>query len=489
MSIFIYLILLALPKFNKIIVITMNRLHLKCFFLIILFLNCSKSNLEKLNSYLEKEEYEKLLEFSYKKKSSLTEEELYISSVGISKFQNFLRKNKTEEKYTNQKYLESLEKKLGIKIKLINTDNGKLATIDDIYERLISNKYYKNKCLLDKYKYTFKSNETTENSFLLTDILEIDPRLFLQEFKTIWIEAMKLGIPSSLSSESKEKFIKILHFLASKEETDLKKFFFVTEGTNVNLRSGPGTENANLEKLNKDEVFQIDSDFNTTTIGNKTGKWIQIYVWRTDTAGWIFSPFLKNIDYDSNKAIAYEREISEQTNFTAIDFNEWDPEQIPDGFYGNYSSTKKEIVDANVGFTVYPSKREKGICKKIKKETKKISISFMSEENSEKVILFYLKGVLNNLSTTLVRLAIKEDKIYLDEKVLDIEFNKKKIKNIELNISKESDSHVEFSISANNKEFFETSKINRSEIDFWEICIPQGNKSSSKAILFSFTIY
>lgn len=467
----------------------MNKILLSCFLLLLIFANCSKTNLEKINSWTEKEEYEKLLEFSNKKKSSLTDEELYLSSSAVSRFQNFLRKNKSEEKFTNQKFIQTLENKLGLKIKLIKEDNNTLATVEDVYEKLISNKFYKNKSLLDKFKYTYKSNELSENSFLLTDILEIDPRLFLVEFKTIWIEAMKLGIPASLTNESRDKFIKILHFLASKEETDLKKYFFVTEGTNVNLRSGPGTENANLEKLNKDEVFQIDSDFNTTTIGNKSGKWIQIYVWRTDTTGWIFSPFLKNINYDSNKARSYEKEISEQTNFTTIDFNEWDPEQIPDGFYGNYSITKKEIVDANVGFTVYPSKKENGICKKIKKETKKITVSFMSEENREKIILFYLKGVQNNISNTLIRLAIKEDKIYLDEKVLDIELNGKKNRSIELNISNERDTRVEFSIKSNDKDFFETTKINRTDIDFWEICIPQGNKSSSKALLFSFTIY
>ena len=297
--------------------------------LIILITNCSKTNLEKINNWLEKEEYEKLLEFSNEKKSNLTEEELYLSSKAISKFQSFLRKKKSEEKYSNKQYFQNLESKTGLKIKIINTDNGNLPTIDDVYEKSITNsKYYKNKSTLDRFKYTVSTNEISENSFLLMDILEIDPRLFLQEFKAVWIESMKLGIISSLSDEAKDKFIQTLHFLASKEETDLKNHFFITEGTNVNLRSGPGTENANIGKLNDEEVFQIDSDYNTTSIGTKTGKWIQIYVWRTDTVGWIFSPFLRNSNFNSANAKAFEKEISKLNNFLTVDFNDWNSEEM-----------------------------------------------------------------------------------------------------------------------------------------------------------------
>ena len=116
--------------------------------LIILITNCSKTNLEKINNWLEKEEYEKLLEFSNEKKSNLTEEELYLSSKAISKFQSFLRKKKSEEKYSNKQYFQNLESKTGLKIKIINTDNGNLPTIDDVYEKSITNsKYYKNKQL------------------------------------------------------------------------------------------------------------------------------------------------------------------------------------------------------------------------------------------------------------------------------------------------------------------------------------------------------
>ncbi len=469
----------------------MHKLLIIYFLFLTILSNCSKTNLEKIDAWIEKEDFEKLLEFSNKNKSSLTDEELYLSSVGVSKFQNFLRKNRFEEKYSTTSYYNAIENKIGLKIKIVNTHNGKLPTIEDIYEKSLPNSsYYKNKCLLDRFKFTALTNEMSENSFLLMDILEIDPRLFLQEFKSIWIDAMKLGIPASLSNEAREKFITILHFLASKEETDFRKYFFFTEGTNINLRSGPGIENSNIGKMNDEEVFQIDSDYNTTSIGNKTGKWIQVYVWKTDKTGWIFSPFLKSLQFDKQKALQFEKEISELNNFITIDFNNWNPDQIPDGFYGNYSNAKKKILDANVGFTIYPSSVEQGICKKLKKEIRKINFSFLSEDSSERIIIFYLKGVTSLKSTTLAKMSIENQKISLDAKELDLELSKNKPNNVELNISTELDSKLEFSIAlAKNKDFFETSNIDRKEIESWEICIPQGRKSSSNALLFSFTIY
>ena len=138
-----------------------------------------------------------------------------------------------------------------MKIKWIQTDAEKLIVIEDNYQGLIKeSKYYKDKSYLDKFIHTSKTNEPFENSFLLTDILEMDPRLFLSEFKTVWIESMKLSIPSNLNEPGREKFLYILHYLASKEETDLKNIFFITEGKNINLRSGPGTENTTIAKLN-----------------------------------------------------------------------------------------------------------------------------------------------------------------------------------------------------------------------------------------------
>jgi hypothetical protein len=469
----------------------MFKIKILLFLFVSIIFNCSRTNLEKINLWLEKEEYEKLLEFSWKNKPKLNEEELYLSSQAVSRLQNFLRKNKLDEKYSKSIFYQNLESKTGLKIKLINTDNGILPTIEDIYEKsLVSSKYYNNKCILDKFKFTSGTNEISENSFLLVDILEIDPRLFLQEFKLIWLESMKLGLPGSLNEESKDKFIKVLHFLASKDETDLKNHFFITEGTNVNLRSGPGTENANIGKLNKEEVFQIDADYNTTTISNKTGKWIQIYIWSNDTVGWIFSPFLKKTKFNTTKAKLFEAEISKLSNSLIIDFNNWNPEEIPDGFYGNYSITKKEILDANIGFAVFPSQIEQGICRKLKDDTQRISISFADQDSSERILIFYLKGFVNTKSITLVKFEIEKNRLFLNSKELDFEIEKNKPNTVDLKLSKELDSKLKFSIiSASNREFFQSTNIKRNEIESWEVCIPQGKKSSSHILLFSFTIY
>ena len=92
----------------------------KILLFILLFLfsfNCNKTHLEKINQWLEKEEYEKLLEYSYKNKSQLKDEELYLTSQGISKFQNFIRKNQSEKKFSDPKYFKNLETKTGLKIR------------------------------------------------------------------------------------------------------------------------------------------------------------------------------------------------------------------------------------------------------------------------------------------------------------------------------------------------------------------------------------
>ena len=128
-----------------------------------------------------------------------------------------------EKKYSDSKYFTNLGKKIGVKINWIQTESGKQILLDDKYLNLIKeSNYYKNKAVLDKYIFCAKSNEIYENSFLLTDILDMDPRLHISEFKIIWIESLKLALPSNLGESGREKFYQILHYLASKEETDFR---------------------------------------------------------------------------------------------------------------------------------------------------------------------------------------------------------------------------------------------------------------------------
>lgn len=384
--------------------------------------------------------------------------------------------------------LKTLKKKTGLKIRIVATDNGSLPVIDDMYEKLLPpSSDYKSKVILDRFRFTYKSNEISENIFLLMDIMELDPRAFLLDFKFIWLEALKIKIPSGLSDSYKTRFIQILHYLASKEETELRKNFFVTEGTNVNLRSGPGTENANITKLNKESVFQIDSDFNTITIGNKTGKWIQIYVFSSDTVGWIFSPFLKNIELNKKLAMQYEAEISNKNNFTVIDFNNWNPSEIPGGFYGNYLERKKEIFEANIGFPVYASSSEEGICTKIKNNPQRILIQFLNVDSKERVTLVYLKPSLENGSKKKHKLQLQENKLFLNDRQLEIEFEKKKEQSIDLRFLYEDG--IKLSIYSLGKEYFDMVAPKEQTVKAWELCIPQGKKSSSSALLFSFKIY
>ena len=130
----------------------MTNKYLPFFFLALVFIfQCSKTNLEKLNQWLGKEEYEKLIEFSNHNINKLTDEELYLSSVAVSKLQNFLRKNKSNEKFSNTKYIQNLEKKTNLKIKYLTTENGKLIQLEDNFYKLIrTSKFYKDKAILDK---------------------------------------------------------------------------------------------------------------------------------------------------------------------------------------------------------------------------------------------------------------------------------------------------------------------------------------------------
>ncbi|MBP9889936.1 MAG: SH3 domain-containing protein [Leptospiraceae bacterium] len=471
----------------------MTNKYLPFFFLALVFIfQCSKTNLEKLNQWLGKEEYEKLIEFSNHNINKLTDEELYLSSVAVSKLQNFLRKNKSNEKFSNTKYIQNLEKKTNLKIKYLTTENGKLIQLEDNFYKLIrTSKFYKDKAILDKFIFTANTNEIYENSFLLTDILEIDPRPYLVEFKTIWLESMKLGIPNNLNEEDKSKFIQTLHFLSTKEETDLKSHFFVTDGTNVNLRSGPGTENITIGKLTQEDVFQIDADYNTTTIGKKTGKWILVYVWSSDTVGWIFSAFLKDSKPDYLKAKSFEKTLVDNTNFRVIDFNNWNPEDIPDKFYGNYSITKKEIIDANVGFTVYPMEIEQGICTKLKKDTKKIELSFMGKNSNERLLLFYLKVVTNTKSKTSTKIELLNEKLYLNAKALDEVIENDKFQSLTIKFINSNSNKIQVSLNLTNHPLEISHMIDQEteDVQSWELCIPQGKKSSTKALLFSFNIY
>ena len=464
-------------------------------FLILIMLHvfqCSKTNLQKINQWLEKDEFERILEFANINQSKLSDEELYLSSQAVSKLQNFLRKNRMEKKYSDSKYFTNLGKKIGVKINWIQTESGKQILLEDKYLNLIKeSNYYKNKAVLDKYIFCAKTNEIYENSFLLTDILDMDPRLHISEFKIIWIESLKLALPSNLGESGREKFYQILHYLASKEETDLKNIFYQTEGTNVNLRSGPGTENANVGKLNKETVIQIDTDYNTTTIGGKTGKWIQIYVWNTDTVGWIFSPFLKEVKLDYSIGKLYEKTLVEQTNFTKIDFSEWNPDEIPNGFYGNYTKTKKVILDGNIGFTLYPLELERGICTKIKKKSKKFDVSFQNENTNDRIMLFYLKLISNSNSKTISKVEIWKNQIFLNSKPTGVNLEENKTQNITFNFGSTDESQILFSIVSNlsSNEIFQNETISIKDIDGWELCIPQGKSSSSRLHLFSFSIY
>ena len=80
----------------------------------------------------------------------------------------------------------------------------------------------------------------------------------------------------------------------------------------------------------------------------------------------------------------------------------------------------------------------------------------------------------------------------INSKILDVNIEKNRLLTLEFKIYSEEDSQIRFSILSGintSREFFQTTNINQKEIDSWELCIPQGKKSSSTVFLFGFNIY
>lgn len=445
---------------------------------------CSLSISEKLKELIGKKEYEKCLS-SVKDAEELTDFDLYQASSCVNGLLVQLKKESRSNSSFKISSIKNKERSTGLKIIFNDKTSPPYIQIEDPYFNKISKgNYFKDKALIEKFLTLSELNDPGENVFLLIEILKIDPGLFPDEFPKVILSSFKANIISSLPDEEREKFINLIHYISTKDTNDFSRRFSIVDGTNVNIRSGPGTENMVVDHLTEESVFQIDSDYNTITLAGKTGKWTEIYIWSKDTRGWIFSGFLKKATADQNRIDAFKRDLTKVAPLKVIEFDNWTGEEIPDGFNGNYYRTERQIKSGKIGYPLYSSKQENFICSPVPKKPSKIIVSFEIVSES-KLTLFKIKGNVHGKNKKLFDAKLDSNHIQINDNRFLVK--EKGTEHFDFEFTDESTIKVTGSLGNKGSEV----KLPKywSEASELEFCIQSSPGNSPGGILYFFKIF
>ncbi|MBE7412317.1 MAG: SH3 domain-containing protein [Leptospiraceae bacterium] len=442
-----------------------------------------RSRVDKFHSYFQKEKYEKILKIAYKEKN-LSDEELSFASMSISrlekKINNIGNKNKKE-----------IQKMCFCSVAETSEGSQKYWSLEDPYfSEMKKNEYFYNRSLIEKVISRSKMKGTER---IFQELLYMDPRPFTKEFVSAIFDYLKYNSISVFSIEKKEKLINLLHYFASMEETDFKNRILVSKGENINLRSGPGTENPNIGKLKSNEfLFVIDSDLRSSVILGKTGVWLEVIDFSSDLKGWVFSAFTEKLSVDNlrkEKVVSHFPKILEGSIW---DFNEWKEDSIPENFTGNYIKTKSINIDGNVGFVVWEGADifKRKICKKTNLSANSIDFRFKYISGKGRVLLFLLNAISGEDSYLAYKIEVDPQGIIVNENRVILE-KEKNIHELGLKIfSYKGDfflTKLEGEDILLNLKSHKLDNLSNDKNLIWEICITQSTKqNTSSAAIFGF---
>ncbi|TGN18216.1 hypothetical protein [Leptospira idonii] len=336
---------------------------------------------DKAYSYFTEQRYEKVLELY--RGQSFVDSEVVLSL--LSQSVSHLEK-KANDRKTGEETLRFLETFPEIQKEIWNTERGDYVHLKDPYLPLLRKHglAYKQSIVTKLSSFSKPIPKNKAAYFLLLLIVE-DPRGMEDSFSSALANILKY--PLDTFGEIEGNFLlETLHYLSSSANSSFYDHLFSIQGTNVNLRSGPGKENKEVGKISSPEqTFCFEKDNAEETLAGRSGHWTWCYFPVIGRSAWIFSGFLQKSEPDSKLLETFSSRWKSSESETKIDFEAWTGESIPPTFFGKYISRERVVRSGVPGFPIPSSSdnRYERICKKLTGEINYFDFSF-ERSNSKK---------------------------------------------------------------------------------------------------------
>lgn len=446
---------------------------------------------DKAYDLYKSESYRKVLGLYKEKEIPANELELTLLSESISQLEK-----KLNEKETTKELLTFFQKRSGTKLVEWETTRGTYYHVEDPYlPNLKKHGDGYKRALITKIITITKPIPKSEVKNLLLNLILEDPRGMEEKFSRALSNLLSYSFESIGEIES-DFLVQTLHFLSNHPNTNLFHQTAILHGKNVNLRSGPGRENAEVGKISEPErAFCLEEDPTAETIVGNLGHWKRCYFPNLQKSAWIFSGFLTEVPPDPNLIAEFEKRFKSVENEIRIDFEGWNGNQIPSTFFGNYIARDSIRISGETGFPIYgiskDTKALERICKKLSGDKNYFEFSFQPTDAKNPIPFLELHLNYDNKEHLAYSLSLDKESIWVNKNryVLDGE---KRRENLSLHIESREGDKWNASLWRRNTGLFQSIRslpLDESALNSrrysWEICLPLAKEPNrEKVILF-----
>ncbi|MDI7215357.1 SH3 domain-containing protein [Leptospira santarosai] len=284
-------------------------------------------------------------------------EDYSYASMSLAEY-NFELLTVTSEK--KEKVVSKFAKKSGLKFFKREVGGRTIFTFEDkFFSFLPDGSFLKTRALCKKLILGSEYEAPDVLSRYLSKLISSNPLPLPNEYNQALLKSLSAGSARELDENGKNKLLKLLEYFSGKEDSPFSGGKAEIEGKNLNVRTGPGTENPIAFQFKGGEtVFVLDRDSRIETIAGKRGNWNQVVDLRNGNVGWIFSGFLKNVPSDLSISQTMEESFRALDRSPVWDFESWKETSPPNGFQGEYHPTEKIALDGDTGIVLHSSKNK-----------------------------------------------------------------------------------------------------------------------------------
>lgn len=286
-----------------------------------------------------------------------------------------------------------------------------------------------------------------------------------------------------------------LNYLVSFENNPFTDGLFHVEGSQINLRLGPGKENPDLGKANSgDLAYCFEKDYREEVIAGKSSHWKKCFFPHLTKSLWIFGGFLNQLPIDDTKITQLGKRFKEIDNEVKIDFAGWSGEKPPMTFHGKYLPLKPKVFASEPGFPLNQSKTDKyeRICKKLSGEKNYFEFSYLPHDSVGLVPLFEIELVYAGKSHLAYTVSTSRDMVFINNKAYALNHADLKRENFSLHIEGREKSKLLGSLWRRNTGLLQSlgslpldETVLESGKYSWEVCLPIAlQPRNSEALLF-----
>ncbi|EMY77194.1 SH3 domain protein [Leptospira weilii serovar Ranarum str. ICFT] len=292
-------------------------------------------------------------------------EDYSYASMSLAEY-NFGLLALTSEK--KEKVVSKFAEKSGLKFFKREVGGRTIFTFEDrFFSFLPDGSFLKTRALCKKLTLAAEYETQDILSRYLLKLISSNPLPLYNEYNQALLKSLSAGSARELDENGRSKLSKLLEYFSGREDSPFNGGKAEIEGKNLNVRTGPGTENPIAFQFTGGEtVFILDRDLRTETIAGKKGNWNQVLDLKNGNVGWIFSGFLKNVSSDLSISQTMEEYFRALDRSPVWDFESWKEISAPNGFQGEYHPTEKIALDGDTGIVLHSSKNKyDSVCRSV----------------------------------------------------------------------------------------------------------------------------